>query len=236
MKYLSFLAIIFICGLCYSQSPVSSGRVTYKETFKDGGVFNYNLYFNNNNSSYIYENLSDTIVKFTSPSKLVFDFSRTTNNLIQYSEIADEKYIVIDTLRILNWNLDFEEEKTINKYHCNKATVNLRGIDFTVWYATEIPVNYGPWKFRGLPGLILQVYDEGLNFEIIAEEISLNATNAAVVEKKVNSLFKKVNISWKNFVEKYRNQDIEISRRLSALIGRNETIKVTSSGFKKEKL
>lgn len=236
MKNLSFIAIIFICGICFSQSQGNFGKIKYKEVFKDGGAFNYVLYFNNNSSSYIYENLSDSIIKFTSTSKLVYDYNKSTNSLVQYSEIADEKYIVIDTLKNLNWNLDFEEKKKIANYNCNKATLNFRGINFIAWYASEIPVNYGPWKFRGLPGLILQVYDEGLNFEVIVEEISINAANAKVVEYKVNNLYKDVNISWKNFVEKYKNKDIEITRRLSASIGRGESISFSSSGFKKEKL
>ncbi len=28
------------------------------------------------------------------------------------------------------------------------------------WYTTEIPINDGPYKFFGLPGLIIKLYDE----------------------------------------------------------------------------
>lgn len=30
---------------------------------------------------------------------------------------------------------------------------------YTSWYAPEIALNKGPWKFNGLPGLILKVED-----------------------------------------------------------------------------
>lgn len=48
---------------------------------------------------------------------------------------------------------------TICGYICQKATCTFSGRDFIAWFAPDIPVNNGPWKFGGLPGLILKVYD-----------------------------------------------------------------------------
>jgi GLPGLI family protein len=31
----------------------------------------------------------------------------------------------------------------------------------TAWFALDIPISDGPWKFCGLPGLIMEVYDKG---------------------------------------------------------------------------
>lgn len=44
-------------------------------------------------------------------------------------------------------------------FNCTKATVAFRGREFIAWFTSEIPVTYGPWKFHGLPGLILEVHD-----------------------------------------------------------------------------
>ena len=44
-------------------------------------------------------------------------------------------------------------------YPCKKAMMTYRGREWTAWYALDIPVSEGPWKLRGLPGLILCAYE-----------------------------------------------------------------------------
>lgn len=57
------------------------------------------------------------------------------------------------------WTLH-DEKKIIIGYKCQRATCHFRGRDFEAWFAPDIPVKRGPWKFGGLPGLILKVYDK----------------------------------------------------------------------------
>ena len=58
----------------------------------------------------------------------------------------------------LNWEL-VDGTDTIARYACQKATLKFRGRNYTAWFTTDIPVGDGPWKFSGLPGLILKVED-----------------------------------------------------------------------------
>ncbi len=51
------------------------------------------------------------------------------------------------------------EIQTILGYKCQKAVCHWRGRDFVAWFAPGIPVKAGPWKFGGLPGLILKLND-----------------------------------------------------------------------------
>ncbi len=59
---------------------------------------------------------------------------------------------------LMQWTLA-DERQTILGHHCQKATCHFRGRDFVAWFAADIPVKGGPWKFGGLPGCILKVHD-----------------------------------------------------------------------------
>lgn len=68
----------------------------------------------------------------------------------------------------LNWQLHPDTLK-IKNYVCNKATVSYEGRDYTAWYTTEIPISDGPYKFWGLPGLILKIYDSENHYTFTLE-------------------------------------------------------------------
>ena len=69
-----------------------------------------------------------------------------------------DKFLYEDEIGTLPWKISGSTD-TIQSYACQKATVHFRGRDYTAWFAPDIPVSDGPWKFAGLPGLILKVED-----------------------------------------------------------------------------
>ncbi len=50
-------------------------------------------------------------------------------------------------------------EAVILGHRCQKATCRWRGRDYVAWFAPDIPIRRGPWKFGGLPGLIMKIHD-----------------------------------------------------------------------------
>ena len=72
--------------------------------------------------------------------------------------IEEDNLVYSETFPLQKWKTD-SETKTICGYTCMKATCTWRGRDYTAWYSPQIPVPYGPWKFGGLPGLIMAVSD-----------------------------------------------------------------------------
>ena len=59
---------------------------------------------------------------------------------------------------LMQWSLQ-DSTQTILGHRCQKATCHFRGRDFVAWFAADVPIKGGPWKFGGLPGCILKVYD-----------------------------------------------------------------------------
>ncbi|MDR0698760.1 MAG: GLPGLI family protein [Tannerella sp.] len=59
---------------------------------------------------------------------------------------------------VQEWTIE-DDTLTIAGYLCQKATCRFGGRDFIAWFTPSIPISNGPWKFGGLPGLILKVYD-----------------------------------------------------------------------------
>jgi len=72
--------------------------------------------------------------------------------------IAREKIKVSERMR-LSWILISNADTTISNYPCKKATTSFGNRDYKVWYTVDIPINDGPYKFKGLPGLIVKVED-----------------------------------------------------------------------------
>ena len=96
-------------------------------------------------------------------SELVFsDYIIRGNQLKEYAcfplwaERENSSYT--EQWPLMRWTLA-DEQQTILGHRCQKATCQFRGRDFVAWFAADVPIKGGPWKFGGLPGCILKVYD-----------------------------------------------------------------------------
>lgn len=72
--------------------------------------------------------------------------------------IATDNFVVEEPLPVIEWEIH-PDTATVCGYLCQKATTSLYGREYEAWYAPEIPRNDGPWKFHGLPGMILKAED-----------------------------------------------------------------------------
>jgi len=63
------------------------------------------------------------------------------------------------------WTLS-DDTLTVSGYLCQQATATFRGLEWHVWYTEEIPSSAGPWRLRGLPGLIVEAKSEAHTFRL----------------------------------------------------------------------
>jgi len=83
-----------------------------------------------------------------------------TGQMTITDRISSQGYRYADLLHAQMWTMG-DSTREVLGYTCQQATTDFRGRRWTAWFATDIPVSDGPWKLGGLPGLILEAYDEG---------------------------------------------------------------------------
>ena len=67
-------------------------------------------------------------------------------------------YKYTESVPKIKWKIE-SGQKEILGYKCQQALCTFRGRQYEVWFTTDIPLSYGPWKLQGLPGLILEAKD-----------------------------------------------------------------------------
>lgn len=94
-------------------------------------------------------------------------------------QILASKLKYEEDLPVVEWQIT-DSTKTICEYECQQAVGTMYGRTWTVWYAPELPLNYGPYVLQGLPGLIMSAKDsEGL-FDFFAVGVE-TAPKGAVI-------------------------------------------------------
>lgn len=96
------------------------------------------------------QNLSYIIEKdYVAKTANFYDKFKTVNLLIRENEVPE-------------WKIEKEFLK-ISNIDCQKATTNFKGRSWEAWFSKDYPVNDGPYKFSGLPGLIVSIKDSENN-------------------------------------------------------------------------
>lgn len=83
-----------------------------------------------------------------------------TGQMTITDQISLQDYCYVDSLHAQTWTMG-DSTREVLGYTCQQAMADFRGRRWTAWFAMDIPISDGPWKLGGLPGLILEAYDEG---------------------------------------------------------------------------
>lgn len=83
-----------------------------------------------------------------------------------------------------DWKV-FNEKSKVGDYKVQKATTKFGGRNWTAWFDADIPFQDGPYKFSGLPGLIVKIEDDAKNYswELKGNKKIENFTEETQMEK-----------------------------------------------------
>lgn len=74
-------------------------------------------------------------------------------------EIGMDNFKYIEDKNLFDWNI-LPATDSIFGFPVQKATTYFAGRNYTAWFTNEIPISEGPYKFNGLPGLIIKISDD----------------------------------------------------------------------------
>lgn len=101
-----------------------------------------------------------------------------------YKQVHSSGLKYEDQVPSIEWQL-VDSTKTICEYECKQAIGTVYGRKWTVWYSTDLPLNYGPYILSGLPGLIMAAKDsDGLfDFKVVGIENAPENTLVSIYEE-----------------------------------------------------
>lgn len=146
---------------------------------------------------------------FNIPSKENdFVYKDFISNVIFFTNnIEFKKFIIKEPLNFMSWDLT-SNTKEILGYQCQDATTTYGGRFYIAYYTPEIPISNGPWRFSGLPGLILKVHSIDGVFELTATSLKITQEPIAIE----NPFQDKKYMTWKEFLTLYKKKYDEVLR------------------------
>lgn len=185
MKFLIVLFISIFPSLIFAQNY----RFTYEYSFvpekekKDSVIIDYmnldtngkeSLFFNDSkyriDSAFSISKSLNELTQFKNYNQnLNYKIHKDYNN--QKIDFYSRKFnldLVIEEKDLPKWTL-INEFLKINTLNCQKAYTKYKGREWVAWFTTDIPISDGPYKFIGLPGLIVRIKDsmENHKFDLI---------------------------------------------------------------------
>ncbi|MCL1638337.1 GLPGLI family protein [Elizabethkingia sp. HX WHF] len=222
MKFTLQILLFFSPLLFFSQNY----RVFYEYTFirdsiskenKESEIMILDIY--KNSSTYLsyktYQRDSALAKMTTRPDPIFFIknatkisdivIKRGLNPQNVLTSVKGGEFNVTDNRKV-NWTL-LPDSEIFNNYNVKKARTSMYGRNWIAWYTTDIPIQDGPYKFNGLPGLILKINDETGSHSF--QFIGIKKLNQSTILNINKSRYKPIS------EEQYRKLFIQ-NRKLSA--------------------
>ncbi len=127
--------------------------------------------------------LMDMLKKVRYEESIITDLSQKKNS-IQFKAGSTTRYQYDEKTPEMNWKLA-EGDTVIAGYRCNRADLSYAGRNYIAWYTPELDLPYGPYKFNGLPGLILMIKDSNEEHIFFVRQIRKTEKYTPIYNRKL---------------------------------------------------
>lgn len=155
---------------------------------------------------------TDPKAPFKPVSFIDYYFFVKENQFFTKEKLYNE-YLAEESAPKINW-VTTKDTATFSGIACKKATTYFKGRNWIAWYAPELPFQSGPWKLNGLPGLIIEAYDDRkqVQFQFAGmDKVSNSNTNSDSIffegEIKLPKDAKRTDIKEYNKVKEFATRD-----------------------------
>jgi GLPGLI family protein len=193
----------------FVNKEISMYRNLDKMKFENSISDKINESLSNGNSSHI--NLG-TLPRGTN---YIFYNYISENKNVASKFFADNVYFIADTIPI-KWNVQ-NDTITFLGYKCQIANCFFKGRYYTVYFTKDLPYFTGPWKLRGLPGLILKAFDNKyeVTFEAVNVDFTTKSLNFSIPEKPIYTSTKELNRAIEGYRQNPDTQQDGIAIKIS---------------------
>lgn len=87
-----------------------------------------------------------------------------TGKTTYVDNVFRDGFRVVEPIEQPQWELISDSTARILGYDCQMTRCNYKGRQWFAWFTTDIPIDNGPWKLDGLPGLVLRAYDNSHHY------------------------------------------------------------------------
>ncbi len=125
------------------------------------------------------------------PIKRIFTYVFTNlnnGNMRYYDKFGDEEMFYDESFDDMQWQIT-DSTTNILGYECIAAETDYHGRHWTAWFTAEIPLQFGPWKLHGLPGLILRAESDN---ETVFTATGVEHSDRIITPMYSNDMYQKV--------------------------------------------
>lgn len=127
------------------------------------------------------------------------------------TNLSSDRYRVVEDEKPV-WKI-LPNKEIIGNYNAQKAETKFGGRSWVAWFSTDIPFQDGPYKFYGLPGLIVKIEDTTGSHSMVLKgnkklpETSISNENSSLDKHVVNFYGNEIEITEKQFLKKWQDNN-----------------------------